>query len=1315
MFSTSTGSSPQTAPTTPESISNTSDDFPSSQDLWGSSLTGALSVGDGDYDRGQGAAMDLCSMPLQDLIHDNVISNSPLQRINTPSMLPSAWFNRNNSGTSNTHSASHSGHTSTASVDTSSIFNSPTQYNDPAQAQALPPEVFSQTKAQQHSAPSSAIPASDTEQSTTTRTSVFSAQTDFSARYELRVHDVPRKSRVETQVKLRMELVEVSGAASSEASASNSSFDVSTGLSYRKPATQWKYVKVPKTASVKVKSKNVCEPDPLTVLNLTAITYCATNSEYKTKPVSCCENCQVREQKRNSKKAIGTSGPKTKSTTNSKNPTPATSDAEMYGQSTSFGLPYSARYGGNGEAGHDSTVSPVDFTCHQILDMSNGVTQLSFRIVCYCRHFKEKEGFRILLRLQDNQGNVIGEVKTTPIMITDDHKSIQKLTPAHTADEEEVDSFANPSKRRTKRIVSKHSEGEGRVKVEEDDFEESGVGAIRNKPRSNRMSHLSRSATGISKLTTSSNVSAPAITTTTNIYNRCDTMDNGRRGSQSATHSESPLNTTAPSSPYTGFSPPPLSSNPIDKGGADAATAAFTSLFPSTSTSLPPVPESSLLVPLPEIPMSDLIMSGMDNLTVAPQIPLAPAPNPRPRIDRVIPSSGPKMGGIEVTLLGGNFSREALVNCAIAFGQNVVLFAGADASTTLSAGQASSSTGNGLGVGAQVWNDNVIICTLPPSPVAGPVEVKFLGLPNPLPVLGLPMVEPPAPIFTYIEEEEKDLMIHALQILGWQNSGQWQDAKSVAMNILGSQSQAMGGMMSMDDSSNSDLSSLIGGLGFTAAQGKTANKGGLARQATQSNINQIELGVWNVLRRAQHPVTGVISHISTPHPVTGRTLLHIASALGFSKLVAALIGWKANVDIADKNGFSPVHFACFYGRTECVDILVRMGRAHLEGRDLQGRTPFDVCRTEKARDFVLELEEEVETRRRKSTAPSEIESGGEGDDEKYTTSEADFEEDEEESFQQPEPVMERPQSASRRVSRANSLASIASNRKAARPATPYGLEDIQSLSTVHPADPTPISPASPSSSSSWSLPRNIPMPWPMQFPAGWQFPNVPTMPQFVRRRSVEGEDGDKAQQKEKEMFDWMWMQYFRNQWNMLQQQQRQGAGVGELDNDPPPQYSPPPERQLPHVQEKRGSPNTHTTPSVPTMMDEPPSPLSLDPPSKLGVPPSTSAKIYPVASTSSIRSRQSHRRQRDFSYEDSRVATGELQEYSTHSVGQHATSSRAVVRRSQKKKDTMLIYFWIPVLLLVLAWASYRFLTSMYRLARPALVRQATAFLQEVV
>ncbi len=107
MFSTSTGSSPQTAPTTPDSSSNTgSDDFASSQpehehneshgpDLWGYSLNNenssvlnsshgvmledvgmGLEFDDRAFESGQGMTpgMDQCSMPLQDLIHENLIS-----------------------------------------------------------------------------------------------------------------------------------------------------------------------------------------------------------------------------------------------------------------------------------------------------------------------------------------------------------------------------------------------------------------------------------------------------------------------------------------------------------------------------------------------------------------------------------------------------------------------------------------------------------------------------------------------------------------------------------------------------------------------------------------------------------------------------------------------------------------------------------------------------------------------------------------------------------------------------------------------------------------------------------------------------------------------------------------------------------------------------------------------------------------------------------------------------------------------------------------------------------------------------------------
>ena len=106
------------------------------------------------------------------------------------------------------------------------------------------------------------------------------------------------------------------------------------------------------------------------------------------------------------------------------------------------------------------------------------------------------------------------------------------------------------------------------------------------------------------------------------------------------------------------------------------------------------------------------------------------------------------LGGIEVTLLGANFSRELLSGAIIAFGDNFVSFASSGASTTII-------EGGSVSTGAQVWSETVIICPLPPSAVAGPVEVKLLGVP----VSNNQMDMGPAqgPIFLYTDENERDL------------------------------------------------------------------------------------------------------------------------------------------------------------------------------------------------------------------------------------------------------------------------------------------------------------------------------------------------------------------------------------------------------------------------------------------------------------------------------------------------------------------------------------------------------------------------------
>jgi Ankyrin repeats (3 copies) len=503
-------------------------------------------------------------------------------------------------------------------------------------------------------------------------------------------------------------------------------------------------------------------------------------------------------------------------------------------------------------------------------------------------------------------------------------------------------------------------------------------------------------------------------------------------------------------------------------------------------------------------------------------------------------------------------------------------------------------------------------------------------------------------------------MINALQMLGYQNSGQWQDARSVAMHILGNQNQGMGGMSGTDDLSNMDLSAMLGGPYNFATATSGENSAPRASSQTSRESKKIEDVVLRVLRSAQHPVTGVISQISTPHPVTGQTLLHLASALGLSKLVWALIGWKANVLIPDKNGFSPVHFACFYGRTECVEILVRVGRAHLEGCDVTGRTPLDVCGTDEVRELVLDLEEEVETKQRRSRIGSEVESGGEGDDEGLSWSEADDDEDED-----PEPTKvfgaQAPQPVSRRISRVNSMVSIASHKGISRAGTPYLVDDILApMTPMHPNPAKTLVPPSPASS--WALARNISMPW----SAGWQLPqlpNVPAMPQFVQRRGngrQQKHRDDDSQEEKEQMFRWMmWMDTARKMWQ-AQQQQQQTTG----DIDPPPSYSPTGATSVSGPLCEKGA---VATPAAPTALDEPPSPLSLDSPYSAGA-----AIANPPDPHGHHLSRQ---RQPPYQRQVADPAND------VSSVSAPSSTPTVVVKRKTKTRDTMLIYFWIPVLL----------------------------------
>lgn len=347
----------------------------------------------------------------------------------------------------------------------------------------------------------------------------------------------------------------------------------------------------------------------------------------------------------------------------------------------------------------EDTTSIIQFNCPDVLDFSAGSAVLPVRITCYCRHHREKVGFNIHFTMMDSNGRLVGTGMTPPVMITDDHKSTIKsgTVPSTPALETQVDWSnlppAAPPTDSTPPLKHPSRSGKGQPKTRSKPYDTAG--------RSSQ-SKFSREA---SVTSLSSSVNSPSA--------RPYTAPNTRPPTPSQSpQSLSPLPAPPPSAAFIANRDPPSASNssePVSALNNAPGTTIFSppngistitaSQFPSPSdifsSNTPPATQPSQLlatfVPPQSIPF----------LFFNPSSPPPLSSLPLPRIHRLIPSSGPTHGGIEVTILGENFHPAIQFNCV--FGDVV-------ASST------------------QRWSDNTLLCILPPRSSPGVVAVWFQGL-----------------------------------------------------------------------------------------------------------------------------------------------------------------------------------------------------------------------------------------------------------------------------------------------------------------------------------------------------------------------------------------------------------------------------------------------------------------------------------------------------------------------------------------------------------------------------------------------------------
>ncbi|XP_061714981.1 protein phosphatase 1 regulatory subunit 16A isoform X3 [Cydia pomonella] len=108
--------------------------------------------------------------------------------------------------------------------------------------------------------------------------------------------------------------------------------------------------------------------------------------------------------------------------------------------------------------------------------------------------------------------------------------------------------------------------------------------------------------------------------------------------------------------------------------------------------------------------------------------------------------------------------------------------------------------------------------------------------------------------------------------------------------------------------------------------------------------------------------------LDEPRDNQGATLLHIASANGYLKVVEFLLEHRAATDVVDHDTWRPVHAAACWGHLEVLEMLVQYG-ADLNVRNKHDETPADICEEGEMRARIVRLAAEQEEHRRRAHPP----------------------------------------------------------------------------------------------------------------------------------------------------------------------------------------------------------------------------------------------------------------------------------------------------------------------------------------------------------
>ncbi|KAI7282093.1 hypothetical protein KC345_g3735 [Hortaea werneckii] len=256
-----------------------------------------------------------------------------------------------------------------------------------------------------------------------------------------------------------------------------------------------------------------------------------------------------------------------------------------------------------------------------------------------------------------------------------------------------------------------------------------------------------------------------------------------------------------------------------------------------------------------------------------------------PTITKITPSDGPYVGGTEVSIYGYNFTN----GTQVLFGDKLAV--------------------------TVFYGPQALLATSPPSRPGG---VNVTLVPPNASQSGQYQTQPSAnrQIFTYTDHNPR-MMEMALRYMSQQQTG-----------------NASGWGQLASQYATHFMNNNVGRAGI--AGGQTGNVNGGGYEASEEKV-------LDVLDAAQGYGQG--GDLDATSEDEGVTILHLAAAAGWSKVVSTLLRQGANPNAADKGEFTPLMHAALHGHINVMRVLLASG-ANANARSRSGQTAYELAPAE---------------------------------------------------------------------------------------------------------------------------------------------------------------------------------------------------------------------------------------------------------------------------------------------------------------------------------------------------------------------------------